>query len=190
MMYMPETWIFDQILLKNNSIFSQTYPNSLPGLPLCLINTDIVFVPFCTFLGISVTNHDISDRNIPQSVQNVYHRSNKVMSYFKSLSLDVKSSTFCLDAYGSQLWSLLLTLVKLYYTACRKVVRISWCLPFTTHCRFLHTINNALPIDVQFGKICLKFLHSCINGLNEIYLSSIQQFFLHLVRIIVIVSYI
>ena len=38
---------------------------------------------------------------------------------------------------------------KLYYTAWRKVVRKAWCLPFTTHCRFLHTINNSLPIDVQ-----------------------------------------
>ena len=62
------------------------------------MNTDIVFVPSCTFLG-------ISDRNIPQSVQNC--RSNEVMSDFKSLSRNVKSqlfSTFCLDAYGSQLW--------------------------------------------------------------------------------------
>ena len=39
--------------------------------------------------------------------------------------------------------------VKLYYTAWRKVIRKAWCLSFTTHCRFLHTINNSLPIDVQ-----------------------------------------
>ena len=39
--------------------------------------------------------------------------------------------------------------VKLYYTAWRKVIRKAWCLPFTTHCRFLYTINNSLPIDVQ-----------------------------------------
>ena len=71
--------------------------------------------------------------------------------------------------------------VKLYYTAWRKVIRKAWCLPFTTHCRFLHTINNSLPIDVQLEKRCLKFLHSCLNSSNEVVksisLSSIQQSF-------------
>ena len=58
--------------------------------------------------------------------------------------------------------------VKLYYTAWRKVIGKAWCLPFITHCRFLHTINNYLPIDVQLEKICLKYLHSCINSSNEV----------------------
>ena len=135
-------------------------------------------------LGISVSSHDISDRNIPQSVQKLYRRSNEVMSDFKSLSCNVKSqlfSTFCLDAYGSQLWPFFNNSVKLYYTAWRKVIRKAWCLPFTTHCRFLHTINNSLPIDVQLEKRCLKFLHSCLNSSNEVVksisLSSIQQSF-------------
>ena len=56
---------------KTNCIFPPAYPTSLPGLPLHFMNTDIVFVPSCTFLGISVSSHDISDRNIPQSVQNL-----------------------------------------------------------------------------------------------------------------------
>ena len=50
--------------------------------------------------------------------------------------------------------------------------------------------HNSLPIDVQLEKICLKFLHSCLNSSNEVVksisLSSIQQVFQHLVRIIVI----
>ena len=58
--------------------------------------------------------------------------------------------------------------VKLHYTAWRKVIRKACCLPFTTHCRFLHTINNSLPIDVQLEKICLKCLHSFINSSNEV----------------------
>ena len=155
---------------KINCIFFPAYPNSLPGLPLHFMNTDIVFVPSCTFIGISVSSHDISERNIPQSVQMLYRRSNEVMFYFKSLSRNVKSqlfSTFCLEnmvhSYGFFNNS-----VKLYYTAWRKVIRKAWCLPFTTHCRFLHTINNSLPIDVQLEKRCLKFLHSCINSSNEV----------------------
>ena len=56
----------------------------------------------------------------------------------------------------------------MYYTAWRKVIRKAWCLPFTTHCRFLHIINNSSPIDVQLEKRYLKFLHSCINSSNEV----------------------
>ena len=71
--------------------------------------------------------------------------------------------------------------VKLYYSARRKVIRKAWCLRFTTHCRFLYTINFSLPIDVQLEKRCLKFLHSCLNSSNEVVksisLSSIQQSF-------------
>ena len=37
-----------------------------------------------------------------------------------------------------------------------------------THCRFLHTINNSLPIDIALEKRCLKFLWSCINSKNYV----------------------
>ena len=100
---------------KTNCIFSPSHPNLLPGLPLHFMNTDIVFILSYTFLGISVSNHDISDRNIPQSVQKLDRRSNEVMSDFKSLSRNAKSqlfSTFCLDAYGSRLWPFLITLLN------------------------------------------------------------------------------
>ena len=95
---------------KTKFIFSPAHPNSLPGLSLHFMNTDIVCVLSCTLLDISVSSHDISDRNIPQSVQNLYCRSNKVMSDFNSLSRNVKSqlfSNFCLDAYGSLSYGLL-----------------------------------------------------------------------------------
>ena len=77
------------------------------------------------------------------------------MSDFNYLSYNVKSqlfSTFCLDAYGSQLWPFKKNSVKLYYIAWRKVIRKAWCLHFTTHCRFLYTINHSLHIDVQLEK--------------------------------------
>ena len=64
---------------------------------------DIVFLPSCTFLSISVSSHDISDRNIPKSVQSWIVDLMKLCL----ISRNVKSQlllTFCLDAYGSQLW--------------------------------------------------------------------------------------
>ena len=116
------------------------------------MNTDIVFVPSCTFLGISVSSHDISDRNIPQYVPKLYRRSNEVMSDFKSLSRNVKSqlfSTFCLDAYGSQLWPFFNNSVKLYYTAWRKVIRKACqktvnCAPIIGGGRFQHNLHSSL----------------------------------------------
>ena len=156
---------------KINCIFSQAHPNLLQGIPLHFMNTDIVFIPSCTFLGISVSSHDIPDRNIPQSVHNLYRRSNEVMSDFKSLSRNVKSqlfSTFCLDAYRSQLWPFLITLLNCIILHGERLLGKLGACPFTTHCRFLHTINNSLPIDVQLEKICLKLLHSCINSSNEV----------------------
>ena len=43
---------------KTNCI---AHPNSLPGISLHCMNTDIVFIYSCTFLGISISSHDISD---------------------------------------------------------------------------------------------------------------------------------
>ena len=106
------------------------------------------------------------------------------MSDFKSLSRNVKceiSTVFNLR-YRCRWFTVMAFFnnsVKLYYTAWRKVIRKAWCLPFTTHYRFLHTINNSLPIDVQLEKRCFNFLHSCLNSSNEVVksisLSSIQQ---------------
>ena len=41
-------------------------------------------------------------------------------------------------------------------------------MPNTTHCKYLHTINNSLPIDIVLEKRCLKFILSCINSNNTI----------------------
>ena len=72
---------------KINCIFLPAHPNSLPRLPLQFMNTYIIFLPSCTLLGIYVSSHYISDRNIPQSVQKLYRRSNKVISVLNLFQL-------------------------------------------------------------------------------------------------------
>ena len=139
---------------KTNCIVFPACPNSLPGLPLHFMNTEIVFVPSCTFFGISVSSHDISGRNIPQSIQKLYRRSNDVMSDFKSLSRNVKSqlfSTFCLDAYGYGLFN---NSVKLYYTAWRKVIRKAWWLQTTQP-----TSGGAVTADSSCCANCIEPPH-------------------------------
>ena len=35
-------------------------------------------------------------------------------------------------------------------------------------CKYLHAINNSLPIDLMFEKRCSKLIWSCINSNNTI----------------------
>ena len=58
--------------------------------------------------------------------------------------------------------------VKSFYVAWRRTIRKLWALSNTTHCRYLHTINNSLPIDFMLEKRCVKFIWSCINSNNTI----------------------
>ena len=55
-----------------------------------------------------------------------------------------------------------------FFTAWRKTIRKLWRIPPKTHCRFLHTVNNSLPIDIALEKRCLKFLWSCMNSNNDV----------------------
>ena len=66
---------------------------------------------------------------------------------------------------GSQLWPFYDKSVKLFYVAW--TIRKLWALPNTTHCKYLHTINNSLPIDLMLEKRCLKFSWSCINPIRS-----------------------
>ena len=82
-------------------------PTCLPGKMLSFMNADVSYVSKCTFLGMSISDNDITDRYIQRSAQCFYRKANEVLSDFKSLTRDTKSkllSSYCLDAYGSQLW--------------------------------------------------------------------------------------
>ena len=75
-------------------------------------------------------------------------------------------SSYCLDAYGSQMWPFYDKSINNYFTAWRKTIRKIWRLPNLTHCRFLHTVNDSLSIDIMLEKRCLKFVWSCLNSSN------------------------
>ena len=77
-------------------------------------------------------------------------------------------SSYCLDAYGSQLWPFYDKSVKSCYVAWRRTIRKLWALPNTTHCKYFYTIINSLPIDLMLEKRCLKFIWSCSNSNNTI----------------------
>ena len=81
------------------------------------------------------------------------------MNDFKYLYRNIKSqllSSYSLDAYGSQLWPFYDKSVKSFYVAWRRTIRKLWVLPNTTHCKYLHTINNSSPINFMLEKRCLS----------------------------------
>ena len=43
------------------------------------------------FLGMSISDNDVTDRYIPKSAQRFYRKANEVLSDFKSLTRDTKS---------------------------------------------------------------------------------------------------
>lgn len=125
--------------------------------PLHFMGKQIEFVKESLLLGIPLSE-SLSDKCVSNTVQKFYRKSNELRFDFNSLPCDVKSSlftTFCLDAYGSQLWNYDSKTVNQYYVAWRKVVRLLWRLPNTTHCNLLHTINGSLPIEVALEKRCI-----------------------------------
>ena len=96
---------------------------------------------------------------------------NELRYDFKLLPSDVKSqlfSSFCLDAYGSQLWNFDSKMDEPYYVSWRKMARLLWILPRTTHCDFLSTINSSLPMDIALEKRCTKFLWASLNSENKV----------------------
>ena len=46
-------------------------------------------------------------------------------------------------------------------------IRKLWVLPNATHCKYLHTINNSLPIDLMLEKRCLKFIWSVLTVITD-----------------------
>ena len=131
------------------------------------MGTAIKFVSEITFLGISITNNDVTDHNISKTSRKFYHKVNHKVNLYKNIKSQLLSS-YCLDAHGSQLWLFYDKSVKSFYVAWRRTIRKLWVLPNTTHCKFLHTITNSLPFDLMLEKRCLKFIWSCINSNNTI----------------------
>ena len=65
-------------------------------------------------------------------------------------------------------------ILELLGTLWRRTIRKLWALPNTTHCKYLHTIHNSLPIDVMLETRCLKFIWSCINS-NNTFVKSVSS---------------
>ena len=103
----------------------------------------------CPLLGVEILNNFSAD--IDHSVKSNLTANICVYLDFKYLQCDVLSnmiSTYCLDAYASQLWDYEDKRIEKYYVACRKAMRKVWKLSNLTHCNLLPVITNYLPLNI------------------------------------------
>ena len=93
-----------------------------------------------------ISQNDIANRNIINTIQKFYVKVNSILYDFRNFPCDVKAkllSTYCLDSYDSQLWNYSSIDVQYFYVAWRKtIIRRLWKLPNTTH--------YCLPLTIVF----------------------------------------
>ncbi len=111
----------------------------------------------------------LRDQHVTMAVNDLYARTNTLLSMFGKCHYAVKYKlfkSFCMAAYGSQLWDWSCQAVDRFFTAWRKCVRSILGLPRTTHCALLHLLCDDLSVDSQLHKRFLNFFNSCINSDN------------------------
>ena len=76
--------------------------------------------------------------------------------------------TFCIDAYGCQLWNFESKEVHHFMSPGEKQCVNYGVYHYTTYCNLLHTIINSLPIEILMEKRGLKSIWSCVNIENYV----------------------
>ena len=94
--------------------------------PLYFDGLPINCVHDCDLLGITLSSNRTTNNVIEKAVMKFNIKSNEVFSDLKLLLCYIKSklfTTFCIDAYGCQLWNFEPKGVHHFYVAWRKAVR-------------------------------------------------------------------
>ena len=105
-------------------------------------------------------------------------RTNVLMSRFSFCSPEVRYKLFksyCVVAYGSQLWDFDSLYVQKYFTTWRKCVRKIWGLSNLTHSYLLPEICVDSPIELQLLSRTVNFVRSAANSQNILLNLSCQR---------------
>ena len=140
----------------------------------------IDYVEQCVHLG-TIIHSDITRKNIDSAVNDLFMRTNNLIadfSYTHSSTLSVLFQSYCMNVYGSQLWSYNdFRAVERFYTAWRKTIRRIWRIDKITHNLLIHAINNCLPISLLLEKRCIKFIWNLFNSPYAIHKSVVNGSF-------------
>jgi hypothetical protein len=110
------------------------------------------------------------DEHITHAINDLYVRTNNVLAVFGKCHSVVKYKlfkSFCMSAYGSQLWDWSSRSVDRFCTAWRKCIRRVFKLPRTTHCVLLPLVCDDINVNSQLHSRFLNFFHSCVSSNNQ-----------------------
>ena len=129
----------------------------------------IDYVEQCIHLGTTLYS-DISIKNINNSVNVLFMRTNNLMADFSNAhsgTLSVLHNSCCMNVYGSQLWCFNnYKSVERFYIAWRKTIRR---IDKKTHNVLTNLINGCLPINLMLEKGCIKFKWNFFNRTHELH---------------------
>ena len=131
----------------------------------------IDYVEQCVHLG-TIIHSDITRKNVDSAVNDIFVRTNNLIadfSYTHSNTLFVLFKSYCMNVYGSQLWSYNnFRAVERFYTAWRKTIRRIWRIDKRTHNLLIHAIINCLPIRLLLEKRCIKCIWNLFKSLYAV----------------------
>lgn len=111
----------------------------------------------------------VMQKKIQGMVNDLYKRTNILLSQFRFASLDVKYRLFksyCMSLYGYQGLDLSSAYIDDIYVAWRRCVRKLLGLPYRTHCALLPLIVRDESIDVQIEQRFVKYLETIFKSCN------------------------
>ena len=121
----------------------------------------IDYVEQCVHLC-TINHSDITHKNIDSAVNDLFMRKNNLIadfSYTHISTLSVLFKSYCVNVYGSHLWSCNhFRAVERFYTAWREPNPRIWRIDKRTHNLLIRAINNCLPISLLLEKRCIKLL--------------------------------
>ncbi len=130
----------------------------------------IPYVDKCMHLGNEIGQS--KKLMVDNAVKNLNVGLNNLLADFSHCDSSILSTLFrsyCLNVYGSQIWTYNDAYINTFYTCYRKAIRRIWNIPNRTHNNLVYLIDNTHPINVILEKRCIKYLWTLINSECHLY---------------------
>lgn len=161
--------IFSLIVYTKSQVLLFSTPLTRKLKPVIKLNNQVIeYVSNAVHLG-SVIGRGSDHANLSKAANDLYVRSNSLLTHFKYVSYNVICNlfnTYCSSFYGSSLWNL--NSIDSLCVAYRKCIRFILRIPYRTHSRYVHYLINRADLVTQLMIRFVNFLHKCFNSENEI----------------------
>ena len=155
---------------KNKFIHFPCSSSKSEKLQICFDGKTLTNTSIECHLG-NIIGPNIMNSRIKRSTDDLYMRTNQLLSSFGFIKGNVKRklfNSFCMAVYGSQLWDYSTNAPEAFYIAWRKCLRRIDGLPNKTHKIILPVLWDVKPIHVQLHKRFVNFVNKNAQTENEI----------------------